>query len=121
MFRPLGKLFRIGTATEYFLFQHLGTALRVFNEIFVTSTWPLFTKSLMECSATRSFYIIVSSLRLYRLAPDFHLPFFNLRARRFVGRNKSYYLVQAPLNVANWGEWNPSPSFWNIHPSADPS
>jgi hypothetical protein len=65
----------------------LGTAFRdsVFSKNFlVASTWPLFTKSLMECSATRSSYIIVPSLRL-STPPDFHLHFFNLHARKFLG------------------------------------
>jgi hypothetical protein len=79
-------------------FQHLGTALRVLKEFFVASTWQLFTKSRIECSATRSSYNIVSSLRLVD-SPRLHLPFFNLHAHKLSGVMYCTTLSKPPLNV----------------------
>jgi len=68
-------------------FQYLGTALRVsvFLKNFLVATWPLFTKSLMECSASRPFLYHCFLVASLSTPPDFHLRFFNLHAHRFLG------------------------------------
>lgn len=100
-------------------FQYLGTALRVLKEIFVASTWPLFTKSLMECSATRPSYNHCSLVASLSTPPDFHLPFFNLHALKFLGVMYRTTLSKPRLTWPTGANYNPSPSLWNIRPFTD--
>ena len=95
----------------------LGTALRVLKENFIASSWQLFTKSPIECSATRSSYNIVSSLRLCRL-PQTSSAFFNLHARKFSGVMSCTTLSKPRLT---YGQISRLPSLWNIHPFTDSS
>src|SRR6266852_6193900 len=91
---------------------HLGIICRTRREVNVIASF----KAPVECSV----FLYQCLLFAYSSTPlKFHLPFSNPRARKVLGRNVSYYLNQAPLNVANWIEYHPSPSLWNIHPFTD--
>jgi|SRR5712672_1199559 len=81
----------------------LGTAIRVLKEFFFLL--HLFTKSLMESSATQhslltSSHIKLPPLYLCRRTPQkSSSAIFNIHACAFPGRNLSYYLVQVPRNL----------------------
>jgi hypothetical protein len=98
----------------------LGTALRVLKEIFVHPPDP------SSPSHSWNVLLLVFPYHCFLVAslstpPDFHLPFFNLHARKFSGVMCRTTLSKPPLNVADWVEFKPLPSLWNIHPFKDSS
>ncbi len=101
--------------------ESLGTALRVLKEFFcrihlaplhqVTHGMFCYSVFLYHC-------FLVASLST---PPDFHLPFFNLHARKFLGVMCRTTLSKPRLTWAKWGQYNPSLSLWKIHPFTDSS